>query len=588
MAKIITENFRVQTTNELYRSFTEGNASIVNEFESDINDWINSGGITIDNADRTALFDYFPDALLDIMNASQPDSTYYIMASSYTKGETITNTQFQKREFMRRVIFGNKVTQTDIRYMFKLNPWTSGVTYDSYDDNADISTLNMYVTVLDGTINEGSYKVFKCLRNNNGNPSTVSPSSQDLDTQYETITSDGYVWKKLFEVPPSEYLVYSTVDSLPYYKEQAIIDAGIENLSDIVIEQTQASMFLDYNLRSLQVQQITPLTGNQYEIELLSTSTAVPVKTTPNAYTNMYLRFSGGEIFDVIASAPPSVSNSASANRIFITVEYSGADLAILFPKNTDCQMVPKIKISSTPGTQALAWGVVDTSGTLVDIEFSEKGSEYKYATAKVLMPPALADRADENELRVILSPRGGHGSDPISELYMSKLSVITNFFADPLNNIPGQGTYTRVGLVKNPVFRDGTAPDTFDNRMKVYIDGDLSGESITGYIVEQTNGDDTVYATIHEVEYDSIGDETTLYLVDYIGDYASEFVAGDVEIKQTITSIVSDTYAINTVSESDKGLYTNYSGDLLHYVDFDAIARQEGRREKIKFVFDF
>jgi hypothetical protein len=35
-------------------------------------------------------------------------------------------------------------------------------------------------------------------------------------------------------------------------------------------------------------------------------------------------------------------------------------------------------------------------------------------------------------------------------------------------------------------------------------------------------------------------------------------------------------------------GKYVDYSGDLLHFVDFDAIAREPERREKIKFVFDF
>ena len=193
MAKIITENFRVQTTNELYRSFTEGNQTIVTDFTADMNTYVDSGAISLSNSDKTTLFNYFPASLLEIMNASQPDSTYYVMASSITKGATIENTQFQKREFQRRVIFGNKVTQSDIRYMFDINAWNSGTVYDAYDDREDISTLNMYVTVLDGTINEGSYKVYKCLGNNGGTASVAAPSTSDVDAVYEIQSDDGYV-----------------------------------------------------------------------------------------------------------------------------------------------------------------------------------------------------------------------------------------------------------------------------------------------------------------------------------------------------------------------------------------------------------
>ena len=97
MAKIITENFRVQTTNELYRSFTEGNQTIVTDFTADMNTYVDSGAISLSNSDKTTLFNYFPASLLEIINASQPYSTYYVMASSITKCATIENTQFQKR-----------------------------------------------------------------------------------------------------------------------------------------------------------------------------------------------------------------------------------------------------------------------------------------------------------------------------------------------------------------------------------------------------------------------------------------------------------------------------------------------------------
>lgn len=592
MAKIITENFRVQTTNELFRSFTEGNASVVSEFNAELTDWLNTGGITIDNDDEATLKTFASNTMLDVMNATRPDSTYYVMGSSITKGERITNTQYQKREFQRRVIFGRKVTQSDIRYMFDINNWVSGTKYDSFDDNTDISTLNMYVTVLDGVINEGSYKVFKCLRNNNGAASTVQPSTTDLESNYEVTTSDGYVWKYMFTVPPSEYQPYSTVVSLPYFKDQNVINTTEESISDIVVEKTEGGLLSEYNLGELSVQQVSLMSqGNgeyNWEIEL-RTNGPIP-KNTKDAYTNMYIRFPNeGTIYDIVSSDSPATSG-ASETRFFVYITNDESDFSINYEKSTVCYVVPKVQVSNTTGTRAIAYAVLDDNGTIQDIEFVQKGSEYKFATAKLLMPPAVQDRADLTELRAIVSPRGGHGADPISELYMSKLAVITNIFADALNEIPDSNTYTRVGLVKTPSFRGDVQPDSFDNRMTVHIDGDLTSltTDYTNYYITQTVNGDEIHAKIHEMTYDSINDETTLHLVDYIGDWAGTFQAGAVKIKETLTSIVSNDYNINTVSESDLGLYTDYSGDLLHYVDFDAIERIPGRREKIKFVFDF
>lgn len=589
MAKIITENFRVQTANELYRSFTEGNAKIVADFTTDMQAAVDRGEFEITNTGKTQLFDYFPDALLEIMEGQQPDSTYYIMGSCHTKGEKITNSQFQKREFLRRVIFGTKVTQSNIRYMFNFNNWTSGVTYDAYDDNEDISTLNMYVTVLDGTVNEGSYRVFKCLRNNNNQPSTIAPSVIDPDNEYETETADGYVWKYMFKVPPSEYLEWSTVQSLPYYADASVIASAEENISDIIIEQTGPAIFSDHNLGTVTVENITQTTeANTWEIEL--TTSGISPKISVDAYTNMYIRFDNtGEVYDILSSETPVGGDGGNTNRtFFVTVRSESPAYNLLYPRTTPAQIVPKVRVSNSSGETAIAFGEVDENGTLQDVKFVSKGTEYKYATAKLLMPPALEDRDNETSLRAIVSPRGGHGSDPISELYMSKISVIASFFSSAQNAIPDVNSYSRVGLVKNPVFRTSEQPVTFDNRMTIEIDGDLTSENILNHYVVQQKADEEVYGVIHEMTYDSISGTTTLHLVDYIGDWSGTFEAGPVEIKATKTLELSEQYTINTVSESDTGLYTNYSGDLLHYVDFDAIERQAGRKEKVKFVFDF
>jgi len=360
----------------------------------------------------------------------------------------------------------------------------------------------------------------------------------------------------------------------------------------VLIENTEGGLMSEYNLGSLSLQQVVLVSQDDdagtYTWELELRTDGVTPKNTKNAYTNMYIRFPNeGTIFDIRESDSPSTS-SAAENRFFVTITNSDQDFNITYEKSTECLVVPKVEVSNSPGNECIAYGVLDTNGTLTDIQFTNKGTQYKYATATLLMPPALQDKSEVTILRAIISPRGGHGSDPISELYMSKLAVIVNFFSDVLNNIPDSGAYTRVGLIKNPSFRDGSQPTTLDNRMKVYIDGDLRASNLTSYFITQTVNNENIHAKIHEVEYDSVAQTSTLHLVDYVGAWAGTFQAGKVEVKQTLDAGQADTYDINTVSNNDLGLYTDYSGDLLHYVDFDPIERQFGRREKIKFVFDF
>lgn len=589
MAKIITENFRVQTTNELYRSFTEGNQNIVTDFTADMNTYVDSGAISLSNSDKTTLFNYFPTSLLEIMNASQPDSTYYVMASSITKGATIENTQFQKREFQRRVIFGNKVTQSDIRYMFDINAWNSGTVYDAYDDREDISTLNMYVTVLDGTINEGSYKVFKCLGNNGGTASVAAPSTSDVDAVYEIQSDDGYVWKYMFSVPPAEYITYATASSLPYYADSTVVSAAVESISDVIITKTQNQLFGAntgaYNLGNLTIKSIVQVdsVSNRWELEVKTDSSASTPTHEPNAYTNMYIRTEAGALYDIDASDSPPGADSSTKN-FFVSITSVGAPSLSV---DEAAFIVPKVEISASSGTRALAYGELNASGTIIDVKLDTKGTHYKYATATLKLPPALQDQSATTELRAIMSPRGGHGSDPISELYMSKLAVITNFFTSSLNNIPNSNTYTRVGLVKNPVFADATSPTSLDNRMEVRVSGDISSAVSANQVIVQTVGSETFSAKIHEVKYTTGSPGyTSLFLVDYVGDHNATFATGSIDIKDSVTSDVTGTYSINNVVNTGK--YVDYSGDLLHFVDFDAIAREPERREKIKFVFDF
>lgn len=620
MAKVITENFRVESSNEFVKSFRTSNDAVVAQFQS---------GLELYSAELPELNAYDPDnspedgpqltdaQITSITNLAEanintilPENNYYVMASSIDKENVINNSQKEKREFQRRVLFGNRLSEDNIRYMFEMKQWQSNNVYAQFDDTADMGLTDFYVTVMDGDVNETSYKVFKCISNNGGTASINQPSTANLDINFETALEDGYVWKYMFQVPPSEYLLFATASALPYYPDQTVINNASEGISNIVIQNTNYGIFSDYLIGDRSQTSTTPAVGAITQVAVdsepdntwrLTISSANVVKSSRGAYKNMYVYIpSTGELFEILDSTIPT-NVSPSQNKLILA--YVKTTTNIVSRADLECHIVPKVRVSypdaDPTGEVAVAYGILDWTGTVKSVQFKTKGSGYKYAVAELMMPPAIEDQAAGNELRVIMSPTGGHGSDPVLELYMSKVSVMTNFFTDNITNIPGTGSYTKIGLVKNPKFRDGTFPPDFDNRCKLSFNGNLTAQIQVGYYITQVVGDELVEGIVHEVKYDAANTQTNVWLVDNIGAYNAEFTpfiaedteagivgfSGEIKVKVTPEAADSQTFVINNIEQNK---YTPYSGVVLHFVDFDPITRTASRKEKVKLVFDF
>ena len=606
MAKIITENFKVETTKETFSTFASVNPTIAANFLTGLDTYVtDTTGVTLDTSQKEAIQDIVEAQL----EANLPESAYYIMGSSVDKPNTIANTQFEKREFQRRVIFGNKVAEDSIRYMFYKNDWSTGTVYDDFDDTQDMSTLNNVITVSNL---EGDYDVFKCIENNYGSPSTSSPSFSGIDpnTYEQIIEADKYVWKYLFTVRSADNIVFGTSDSLPLpypaNGDQTIIASAKEDISQIIIETTETNLFSQFvfgpgdsittasDVTFQSVEQV-PTSPNVAEIIVrASQKPSFDLYEAGNSYKEMYLIRTKGSIktaYEVLSSETPSGDNLDIKIKINAT-DGNNADNW----RGDSYQIVPKIKVtrSTSTGTPCVAYGIIDQFGTLKSVSFMSKGSEYKYATAEVALPSALVlnyTPAQAATLRCVISPKGGHGSDVINELAMSRLAVITNFSGEDVT-IPNSNSYSKVGLIKNPKFSDATLPSQFDNRTMITISGDQTGTAIAGHYVQQTltldsSNKETITARIHESVYS--GGNTTIYLVDYYGDFQNTFQSGIISVKPNLTTTTSSTLTINNAStDVTYGKYSAYSGEVLHFVDFDPIQRQATRKEKIKFIFDF
>jgi len=498
MAKVITENFKIETTNELFNSFKSQNSTLGANFLSQLQAYdVAQSGFTLTSANENAIKAMVDDQL----TALRPEANYYIMASSSLASvdgvPPVTNTQVSKRDFQRKVIFGTKIEDSSARYMFYQNAWVDGTVYDAFDDIADIETLNVLVTIRN---TEGEYLVFKCIENNNGSPSTVSPQTvieQFATANYQSVeTEDKYIWHYMFTVNADESDIYKTVDSLPLppvYGDVNVIANAKENISQIIVESTPIGQFNQYLFGEA--------TGiaNSSSVLVKSSSISQDITTLVlgitdkvgrslyqdlDAYKYMYFRSATGSTQGKLYQVISSTANDATKE---ITVQVRTNDV---ISSSGSGQLVPKIEVSSSTlsGTRARAYGIIDQFGTLTRVAFETKGTEYKFASAQVIYPKSLSTPGITT-LRTVISPKGGHGSNPIDEMAMSRLTIVTDFIGQSVN-IPDSNTYTQVGLLKNPTFTDSTGASTtpleFDNRIVLTVSGDKTSDAPADSFFEQ------------------------------------------------------------------------------------------------------
>jgi hypothetical protein len=120
-------------------------------------------------------------------------------------------------------LFGKKITSSNIRRLIRKVTWTSNTSYDMYRNdysignrapNSDLSRLydtNYYVINSD-------YKVYICIDNGSsdvnlkGNKSQDEPTFTDLEPSSAGISGDGYIWKYLFTVSPSDIIKFDSTE----------------------------------------------------------------------------------------------------------------------------------------------------------------------------------------------------------------------------------------------------------------------------------------------------------------------------------------------------------------------------------------
>jgi len=439
-----------------------------------------------------------------------------------------------------QMMYGKKISNTDVSYVARTAEWTSNTVFVEYDDkDRQLPDKDFYVLTTDS-------HVFKCIYNNNGGPSTIEPANTQ-PTGLPAQLADGYRWKYMYTITGQEATKFKTAAFMPV-KENAnvtsgAIDGGILNIK---VE----SGGTNYPALS---GQINNTTGNNVIILPDSAS------TVPNFYANCTVT-----VFGV---------GNAVTNRRIISSGLQGNNKIITVANNFNANQVSGgYQFSIAPTLQLTGDGedfegflrMNETNRSVVAAEIIDPGEGYHQATAIAISGTGFGAGAI---LRPVISPRGGHGSDVYGELYCKHMGI-SGEFANTLG-FPVDVTIRTVGILKNPTYANGASytVNQFDQCVQMSTSNTSSrmyqeGETIIGN-ASQARG---------QVAHCN---STVTIITGYIG----SFIPGEVATGQTSNA----QFTINTLNTSAD--VKMYSGDVVYLQNISPTPRNPTSSEQVKLI---
>jgi hypothetical protein len=151
----------------------------------------------------------------------------------------------EENDYWDTIVALKKINNDDVRQIIRKYEWSLGEIYDMY--RHDISRTNLSKpsnkTSLYASryyVVNSDYRVYICLFNgaspeNNfiGNPSLDEPKFTDQEPQPAGTSGDGYIWKYLYTIKPSDIIKFDSINFIPVPRNwDTTTDTGIAEIRD--------------------------------------------------------------------------------------------------------------------------------------------------------------------------------------------------------------------------------------------------------------------------------------------------------------------------------------------------------------------
>ena len=531
---------------------------------------------------------------------------YYLFISSVSN-TTFSNTNDSKLTFLEKTLFGKKILPENVFYMIKNHIWETGSVYEQYDDKQDISNKKYYAVVYPQNNETGDYKIYKCLFNNYGAPSTNPPNFNTSTPNQVYEMPDGYVWKYLYTISVSDFDKYNSRGYIPIYLSEANSSlSDTSSVDQIFVENPAENSGYEKVLGT-----IDEVLGGAQNTVVIIPSAAGTLSAIENYYSGYALYVTNAINQSQVYEVNTYVFNPSTGKAIITLVEGIPVDGVLV--NTAGFILLPRVEIRGD-GTGAVAIPNVSTNGVITSITILNKGSGYTRAIARVPDPfafdPTTLNSLDERViLRPVISTPGGHGSDLVDELSCRHVLLHTEITQNDNLLVPTTNAYRSIGVVRNPEFKVFPYPTVFDNRIEVALDTNPFFVNETVMQIETNNTNSIFFnETRFEAKVHAVSGNFA-YLAEYsgpfpndVGTYANnDFSDISLDVTLPLISSLNQLVTINIDNNPIYGggytsaypgfklsPYIQRTGEVYYISQFPPITRTANAREQYKIVLEF
>lgn len=474
--------------------------------------------------------------------------------------------EYEKRTW-DNFIAAKKVSESDIELVIPRVNWTANTIYKQYDDTKTLNYLLSETTESGNTLKPmyvltSERNVYKCICNDVGTFSTIEPTGNYSENDGFISTSDGYLWKYMYNIKPSNkflsdgwmpapFVLVSKVTTNDYDLSANNLVEG--SLNKIVVGNKGSGYYhTTINVESFITNSNTLTIRPSEGIDLSTSNIKVNMLVTGNGI------LSGTYI--------TSISNTTS------TLTLSERTIGAGGGANTPILISTRVFIEGD-GTETTT-SVSLANGQIRKITVDSAGTGYTKANVFIYGSGSGANA------RVVLPPKFGHGYNPATEFIANNVMIVKLIGeVDSTENdlIPVGLEFRQYGLLLNPYKYSEQDPVTFANaNVVVSLTTDVS--LLSGSPYEQN---EFVYqGNILNPTFSGYVTHQTLTVAKLTQ------VSGNLILGSILTG--ANSTVSRPVVSVDKPDLEFYTGNILYTSALEKTERSTGQAEQIRLVFQF
>jgi len=507
-------------------------------------------------------------------------TVYYVFIGNHVpyaneaSPDSIVDTITTEKVTWDNIFAAKRATGNDVQLVVPRNNWTSNTQYRQYDDTIDIGTLlssNTTQNLKPMYVITSARNVYKCVSNSASANSSIEPTGDYTTSNGNISTSDGYVWKYMYNIKPSNKFL--TTSWAPAPTSTAALDYGVNSAGVVDGELTTIVLTnKGLNYRQASNIKVNAFTAGQTVLQLSNTSLTLSVFSIPTLGNLSNLSITGtGLPTDAYVS---SISNTTGTITLSAATTAAGGNANNITISTRVYIYGDGIGAVASAVLSNTASGVAAASANVSKITVSTIGSGYSRANAYIYGSGSGA------VARVILPPKFGHSFNPAKELNANNVMVAVRI---------GEIDSTEQGLISvDTSFRQfGLLRDPYKYGLSI-----AANTSTANSVVSQTTNLDVVAGgafTLNEYVYQGsvvnpnaygfVNSQTTNGV--HLSKVQGNFITG-------LPLIGVGSGVSRTVTAVKNPEFQPYTGDMLYIENTTKIDRADGQAENIKLVVSF